>query len=98
MKMFATMPLADAVETAAELFIGLRADEEWFAQRAQVETGAADEQRNAAATLDLFDCSRCFASPFDGRVIDVRRDEVDQVMGNALSFLDGDLRSRDLDF
>ena len=68
-----------------------------MAQRAQVETRAADEQWNAAAVFDLFDLFCCFAGPFAGGVIDIRRDEIDQVMRDAFAFVERNFRCGYLD-
>ena len=67
-------------------------------QRTQIETGAADQQRHATAALDLLDLLRRFAGPFAGSVIDVWRDEVDQVMRDTLALVERHFGGSDLNF
>src|ERR1044071_6219917 len=49
------------------------------------------------AALDLFDLLRGFAGPFDGGVVDVGGDEVDQVMRDASSFVERDFGGGNFD-
>lgn len=90
MQVLGAASFADLVEPRAQRFVGWWTDEEGVSQCAQVKTGAADEQWNASAAFDLFDLLRGLACPFDGRVIDVRTDEVYEVMWNTFAFVEWD--------
>ena len=95
--MFGTMLFSNPVETATKALVGRGANEERLSQCSQVKTSATDEQRHASATLDFVDLYRSFTRPFDGGVVDVRRDKVDQVMWDAFTFFERDFSGGDLD-
>jgi hypothetical protein len=97
MKMFGTMLFSNPVETVTKALVGWRTNEEGLSERSQVKTSAADEQRHTATTLDFVDLYCSFTRPFDGGVIDVRRDKVDQVMWDAFTFFERDFGGGDLD-
>src|SRR5215213_3311203 len=97
MKVFDAMLLANAVEPVTQRFVRWRAYKKWLSQGPQVETGAADKQREPPATLDLFNLLRRFAGPFAGCVVNVRRDKINQVMRDTFALLEWDLRGCDLD-
>src|SRR2546423_15423714 len=65
------------------MFVGRRGFKERLSKGAQVEAAAADEQRETAARLDLFDLLQRVARPVGGGVVDFGRDEVNQVMRHA---------------
>jgi hypothetical protein len=96
-QVFWTMSLANACETPAERFVSVGTDEEGLTQCTQVETGAADEEWDTATVFDLFDFLSGFARPFTGGVIDVWRNKIDQVMGDALALFQRDFGRGDLD-
>src|SRR5829696_5400417 len=91
------MFFAASGETLAKRFIGWWTYEQWLPQRTQIETCTADEQWHATAAFDLFDLLCSFARPFAGRVVDVWRDEIDQVMRNAFAFVEWHFSGGDLD-
>ena len=68
-----------------------------MSQGSQIETGATDEQRYATAPFDLLDLQCRFAGPFAGGVVNLRRDEVDQVVRDALALVERHFGSSDLD-
>jgi hypothetical protein len=94
---FSAVSFANLIEATTQGFVCLWTDEEWLSQCAEVETSAADEERDVTTTLDLFDLCHCFAGPFDTGVVDVGRDEVDQVMWDASSFIEGNFGGPDFD-
>ena len=97
MEVFGAVFVAQMIQPLAQGFVCWWAYEEWLADGAEVETGAADEEWNTAAAFDLFDLVCSFASPFAGGVVDVRRDKIDQVMRDAFAFLEWDFRGGYLD-
>ena len=96
MKMFGPAPFANPIKPLAQFLIGWRTGKERLAQRAQVETCAADQYRHSAAVFHVFNRLRGLARPLAGSVVDLRRHEIDQVMGDALAFLERNLGSSDL--
>ena len=83
--MLGATALAQGDEPAAERGVRRRGLEEGLAQRAQVEAGAADEERRAAARLYLIHLHERVARPVGGGVISFGRDEVDEVVRDAAS-------------
>jgi hypothetical protein len=75
--------LAQRKEAAAQGRVGRRRLEERLAERAQVEAGATDEQRRAAACLNLFNHGQRVTRPVGGGVGAFGRDEVEQVVWDA---------------
>src|SRR5687768_10562822 len=98
MEMFGTVLFSNPVETSTKALVRRWTHEERLPERSQVKAGAADEQRHAAATLDFFDLDCSFTCPFDGGVVDVRRDKVDQMMRDAFPFFERHFRGGDLNF
>src|SRR4051794_8889816 len=96
--MFGSPFFANLIEATTQRFVGRWTDEEWLSQSAEIETRAADEKRDAPAAFDLLDLLCGLASPFDGGVVDVWRDEVDQVMWNPMTFVERDFGSGYLNF
>src|SRR5690349_19460766 len=95
-QVFWAMFFAASGETLAQRFVSRWTYKKRLSQRAQVETCAADEQRHTTAAFDFLDLLRRLASPFAGGVVDVRRDEVDQVMRDALALVERHFGSGDL--
>ena len=94
--MFGPAFFAASSETPSQRFVSWWTGKQWLPQRTQIETGATDEQRYATAAFDFLDLLRRFAGPFAGGVVDVWRNEVDQVMRDAFAFVERHLGSRDL--
>src|SRR5215470_3224403 len=94
--MFCTVDFPDPVDPRTQRSICLRAGKQGPTQRAQIETGAPNQQGCVTPTLDLADHLLGFTSPFSCGVVDLRWDKVNKVMGNSLTFLEGNLGRRDL--
>ena len=96
--MFWAMLFAAPSETLAQRFVRWWTDEERLSQRSQIETRSPHKQRNTTAAFDFFDPLCRFAGPFARRVVDVRGDEIDQMMRDALALVERYLSGGDLDF
>lgn len=95
--MFGPAFFAASGETLAQRFVSWWTGEKRSSQRSQIETGAADEQRYATTAFDFLDLLCRFASPFAGGVVDVRRDEINQVVRDAFALVERHLGGSDLD-
>jgi hypothetical protein len=87
----------DACQTRAQLFIGRRTRKERLSQRTQVKARAAHEDRETTASLNLNEFRQRRFSPSARREVDVRRNEVEQMMRHAASLCQRHFRRRDLD-
>src|SRR5258707_8300093 len=94
MKVFWATSIAYFGQARPQRFYRRWAVKEWLAQRAEVETRAANQQSRTATTLDLFDLFNCGSGPVRGRKIHPRRNEIDQVMRYAPTLFQGHLRRR----
>src|SRR5229473_1164577 len=83
MKMFGVMSIAYFGQARPQRFVRRWAVKEWLAQRAEVETRAANQQSRTATPFDLFNLFNCGSGPVRGRKIHPRRNEIDQVMRHA---------------
>jgi hypothetical protein len=97
MEVFSAAAFPQQVKSVAQILIGLRADKKWISQGAQVEAGAAYEYRQATATLDFLNRRRRLARPVASRVIDIWRNEIDEMMGNPAAFCERNFGSSDPD-
>ena len=93
MQVLGAAPFAHTIQPPSQRFISLWADEERAAQRAQIKSGAANEEWNTGAAFNLFNFFSGFAGPLDRGVVDRRRNKVDQVVRYAFAFLKRDFRS-----
>src|SRR5688572_10380620 len=91
------MFFAASGETPAKRFVGWWTSKQWLPQGTQIESCPADEHRHTTATLDFLDLLCRFAGPFAGGVVDFWRDEVDQVMRDALALVEWHFSGGDLD-
>src|SRR4029077_18059338 len=64
------------------------------AQSSQIETSTAHQQRCASAALDLLDHRRSFTGTLSSCVVDLWWHDVDQVMRNSFTFLQGNFGGR----
>ena len=94
--MFGPAFFAASGETPAQRFVSWWTSKQWLPQRTQIKTCAANEQRYATATFDLVDLLRRFTGPFAGGVVDVWRDEINQVMRDAFAFVEWHFSGGDL--
>ncbi len=76
-------PRRDAFEALAQLVVLARSRKQAARQGAEVEAGAADENRRPAARLDVANRRRGVTSVVGRRVFARRLDDVDQVMRDA---------------
>src|SRR5712664_2132590 len=83
MKVLGAVSIAYFGQARPQRFYRRWAVKEWLAQRAEVETRAANQQSRTAATFDLFDLFNCGPGPVRGCKIHPRGDEIDQVMRHA---------------
>ena len=84
-------------QTPAQGSVCRRTLEKRLAERPQVEARPADEQRQLPARLNLGNLSEGGARPLSGRVIDLGRHEIYQVMRDAAPLFEGHFRRRQLD-
>ncbi len=73
-------------QTRPKFFIRRRARKEGLAQGSQIKSGAAHQEDSLMTCFDLFNLFRGSAGPIGSRVIDVRRNKIDQVVGNSTAF------------
>ena len=95
--MFGPAVFAASSETLAQRFVSWWTSKKGLSERSQVETCAADEQRHTSTAFDFLDLLRRFAGPFAGGVVDVRRDEIDQMMRGAFALFERHFSGGDLD-
>src|SRR5258708_24979058 len=88
MKVFGAMSIAYFSQARPQRFYRRWAVKEWLAQRAEVETRAANQQSRTAATFDLFDLFNCGPGPVRGCKIHPRGDEIDQMMRHAATLFE----------
>src|SRR5688500_17820907 len=84
-------------ETLAQRFVSWWTRKKWLPQGAQIETRSPYKQRNTSAAFDFIDLLCRFARPFAGGVVDVRRDEIDQMMWDAFALLERHFGGGNLD-
>ena len=95
--MLGAAAFAQKHESAAQGRVGGRGLEEGLAQGAQVEARAADEERRAAARLNLVNRGERVARPVGGGVGALGRDEIYEVVRDAAPLVRRDFRRGDLD-
>src|SRR6266851_164162 len=97
MKMLRSVGFACMREARPKFFISRRTGKERLTQGSQVKAGATHQENALMARFDLFNLFRGGARPIRSREIDLRRNEIYQVVGNAIAFWQWNLRGRDLD-
>src|SRR6185503_11069454 len=87
MKMFGAVTFADGRKAATQIFISRRTGKKRAAQGPKIKAGAACKNRQIVALFDLVNLCGGFSRPITGCVIDMRRNEVDQVMRHSTAFV-----------
>src|SRR5574341_1520043 len=95
MELFRAEACANPRQPGAQILVCGWAREKWLPQRAQVEAGSADQDRDAAATLDFLNRPGRCARPIGGGEVGRRRNKVDQMMRNTAAFGERDFRRGD---
>ncbi len=96
MKVLRSVTLPQLVDSATNIFIGLGTLKKRITQRAQIQTGAAYKYWQARSSFYVFNLKRGFTRPIARCVVDVRRNEIDEVMRDPSTFCNRDLGSGNL--
>src|SRR2546421_3631034 len=83
MKTLGAVTLSNSGQALAQFIIRRRTGKEWLAQRAQIKTGAADQDGLLITRFNLLNLLNCRARPISRRKSFARRNEIDQVVRNA---------------